>query len=106
MSSVMDTGAVTIGGVAVLPPANTGRHRVAALLGKVEPSYVVLTILLILYPWVASPFFTFQIGGQSLALGIIALSLAFLAGYGGMVSRAQMTLAESPATWWQFSRQR
>jgi branched-chain amino acid transport system permease protein len=66
---------------------------VAALLGKVEPGYVVLTILLILYPWVASPFFTFQIGGQSLALGIIALSLAFLAGYGGMVSLAQMTLA-------------
>jgi branched-chain amino acid transport system permease protein len=49
--------------------------------------------LLLLYPWIATPFFTFQIGGQTLALGIIALSLTFLAGYGGMVSLAQMTVA-------------
>jgi ABC-type branched-subunit amino acid transport system permease subunit len=42
---------------------------------------------------VASPFFTFQIGAQSLALGLIALSLTFLGGYGGMVSLAQMTVA-------------
>ena len=43
--------------------------------------------------WVATPFFTFQIGAQSLALGLVALSLTFLAGYGGMVSLAQMTVA-------------
>jgi branched-chain amino acid transport system permease protein len=48
---------------------------------------------LIAYPFVANPFFTFQIGGQSLTLGLIALSLTFLAGYGGMVSLAQMTVA-------------
>ena len=46
-----------------------------------------------LYPFVASPFFTYQIGAQSLALGLIALSLTFLGGYGGMVSLAQMTVA-------------
>jgi hypothetical protein len=45
------------------------------------------------YPFVATPFFTFQIGAQSLALGLIALSLTFLGGYGGMVSLAQMTVA-------------
>ena len=50
---------------------------------------------LLLYPWIATPFFTFQIGGQTLALGLIALSLTFLAGYGGMVSLAQMTIAGS-----------
>jgi branched-chain amino acid transport system permease protein len=44
-------------------------------------------------PVVASPFFTYQIGAQSLALGLIALSLTFLGGYGGMVSLAQMTVA-------------
>ncbi len=49
--------------------------------------------LVLLYPFVASPFFTFQIGAQSLALGLIALSLTFLGGYGGMVSLAQMTVA-------------
>ena len=32
-------------------------------------------------------------GAQSLALGLIALSLTFLGGYGGMVSLAQMTVA-------------
>jgi branched-chain amino acid transport system permease protein len=47
----------------------------------------------LLYPAFASPFFTYQIGAQSLALGLIALSLTFLGGYGGMVSMAQMTVA-------------
>jgi branched-chain amino acid transport system permease protein len=47
----------------------------------------------LLYPFVASPFFTYQIGAQSLALGLIALSLTFLGGYGGMVSLAQMSIA-------------
>ena len=40
-----------------------------------------------------SPFITFQIGAQTLALGLIALSLTFLGGYGGMISLAQMTVA-------------
>lgn len=53
---------------------------------------IVLAFVLI-YPFVASPFFTFQIGAQSLALGLVALSLTFLGGYGGMVSLAQMTVA-------------
>ena len=47
----------------------------------------------LLYPFVATPFFTYQIGAQALALGLIALSLTFLGGYGGMVSLAQMTVA-------------
>ena len=45
------------------------------------------------FPFVASPFFTFQIGAQALVLGLIALSLTFLGGYGGMISLAQMTVA-------------
>ena len=48
---------------------------------------------LLAYPFVATPFFTFQIGAQSLTLGLIALSLTFLGGYGGMISLAQMTVA-------------
>jgi len=50
-------------------------------------------LVVLAYPWVSTPFFTFQIGAQALALGLIALSLTFLAGYGGMVSLAQMTVA-------------
>ena len=53
----------------------------------------VVGLLLLLYPWVASPFFVFQIGAQTLILGTIALSLSFLVGSGGIVSLSQMTVA-------------
>jgi len=49
--------------------------------------------LLVLLPAVASDFVLNQIVGWTLILGMIALSLMFLAGYGGMVSLAQMTVA-------------
>jgi branched-chain amino acid transport system permease protein len=62
-------------------------------LRQIKARHVVVLIAVLVYPWVASPFFTFQIGGQSLALGLVALSLTFLGGYGGMVSLAQMTVA-------------
>ena len=45
------------------------------------------------FPFVATPFITFQVASQSLVLGLIALSLTFLGGYGGMISLAQMTVA-------------
>lgn len=45
------------------------------------------------YPLFASPFFVYQIGAQTLVLGLIALSLSYLAGQGGMVSLSQMTVA-------------
>lgn len=72
-------------------PAARGfwRHVIEGL--RVRHGMVLLALLI--YPFVASPFFTFQIGGQALTLGIIALSLTFLAGYGGMTSLAQMTVA-------------
>jgi branched-chain amino acid transport system permease protein len=59
----------------------------------VSTRHVLVMIGLLLFPFVASPFFTFQIGAQALALGLIALSLTFLGGYGGMVSLSQMTVA-------------
>ena len=62
-------------------------------LKRVRPQYVLLALFLIAYPLVASPFWTVQIGAQALFLGVIALSLMFLAGYGGMVSLSQMTVA-------------
>jgi len=60
---------------------------------RVAARHVFVLALVIVYPLVATPFFTFQIGAQSLALGLIALSLTFLGGYGGMISLAQMTVA-------------
>jgi len=58
-----------------------------------DPRYLLAGALLLAYPWVASPFWTVQIGAQALFLGVIALSLMLLAGYGGMVSLVQMTVA-------------
>jgi branched-chain amino acid transport system permease protein len=55
--------------------------------------HVVVFAFVLVYPLVASPFFIYQIGAQSLVLGLIALSLVFLGGYGGMISLAQMTVA-------------
>jgi branched-chain amino acid transport system permease protein len=63
------------------------------LLRHVRARHVIVLAAAIIYPLVASPFFTFQIAGQALALGLIALSLTFLGGYGGMVSIAQMSIA-------------
>ena len=60
---------------------------------QIRVRHVVVLLAVLAYPWVATPFFTFQIGAQALALGLIALSLTFLAGDGGMVSLAQMTVA-------------
>jgi branched-chain amino acid transport system permease protein len=59
----------------------------------VAPHHVVVLVGLLVLPFVASPFLTFQVAGQALILGMVALSLTFLAGYGGMVSLAQMTVA-------------
>ena len=60
---------------------------------RIKPRHLLVLAAIVLYPFVASPFFTYQIGAQSLCVGLIALSLTFLGGYGGMVSLAQMTVA-------------
>jgi len=59
----------------------------------IRPRHLLTAAALIAYPLVADPFWTVQIGAQILFLGVIALSLMFLAGYGGMVSLSQMTVA-------------
>jgi branched-chain amino acid transport system permease protein len=55
--------------------------------------HIVLAALLIAYPAIGSDFFLTQIGAYSLILGMISLSLMLLAGYGGMVSLAQISVA-------------
>jgi branched-chain amino acid transport system permease protein len=54
---------------------------------------VILGVLLVILPAVAGSFILVQVFGWAMILGIIALSLMFLGGYGGMVSLAQMTVA-------------
>src|SRR5579872_2083950 len=54
---------------------------------------LVLAALLVIMPAVASSFILDQFLGWAMILGMIALSLMFLAGYGGMVSLVQMSVA-------------
>ncbi|MBO0333253.1 branched-chain amino acid ABC transporter permease [Sneathiella sp. CAU 1612] len=62
-------------------------------LKNIHPSVLITAVFLVAYPSFATDFFIFQIGAYSLILGTIALSLMMLAGYGGMVSLAQLTVA-------------
>src|SRR3954465_1549171 len=61
--------------------------------GRVHPAAVIVAVILLLMPLIANDFILFQIFSWSFILGMIGLSLMFLAGYGGMVSLAQMTIA-------------
>lgn len=63
--------------------------RVAAIPAH---AWAVMLVLLVM-PLVADDFFLFQIFGWTFILGIVALSLMFLAGYGGVVSLIQMSVA-------------
>lgn len=58
-----------------------------------HPAALLTAVFLLAYPLFATDFFIYQIGAYSLILGTIALSLMMLAGYGGMVSLAQLTIA-------------
>ena len=62
-------------------------------LERIPVAYWVLGIVLLIMPAVAGDFILFQVFGWTFILGMIALSLMFLAGYGGMVSLVQMTIA-------------
>ena len=92
----MNSGAVAARGNVVALPGGRGgpvvspsRERaplwIATVWRSIRLRHVVVLALLIAYPFLASPFLTFQIGGQALVLGLIALSLTFLGGYGGMI---------------------
>ena len=58
-----------------------------------SPRHVFVMAFVLLLPFVVSPFVIYQVASQALIFGLIALSLTFLAGYGGMVSLAQMSVA-------------
>jgi branched-chain amino acid transport system permease protein len=52
----------------------------------------VLVVVLVVFPLFTSSFFTSTVGIRALWLGMAAVSLTFLAGYGGMVSLGQTAL--------------
>jgi len=63
------------------------------LIERVPPVWWALALLLLIMPALANDFILFQVFGWTFILGMIALSLMFLAGYGGMVSLIQMSVA-------------
>ena len=60
---------------------------------RVPSGWWALILVLLTMPVWANDFFLFQVMGWTFILGIIALSLMFLGGYGGMVSLVQMSVA-------------
>jgi len=58
-----------------------------------NPAAWLVAAVLVLMPAIANGFFLIEIFATTLILGTIALSLMFLAGYGGMVSLMQLTIA-------------
>lgn len=60
---------------------------------RIPAAWWALALVLLTMPAWANDFVLFQVMGWTFILGIIALSLMFLAGYGGMVSLIQMSVA-------------
>lgn len=74
-------------------PAARSRPGFSEWIRQVHPAAWMLAALLLFLPAFSSDFVQFQIFGWTFIYGMIALSLMFLAGYGGMVSLVQMTVA-------------
>jgi len=73
--------------------AVTTTPKAAAIWRGIGARHLIVLAFVLLLPFVATPFITYQVAAQALVFGLIALSLSFLAGYGGMVSLAQMSVA-------------
>jgi branched-chain amino acid transport system permease protein len=81
-------------------PAELDAHVTAARPSTIRawpefdnPAVWTVAAVLLIMPLIANGFFLIEIFGTTLILGIVALSLMFLAGYGGMVSLMQLTIA-------------
>lgn len=66
---------------------------IGGVLERIPTAWWIIGIVLLFMPVVAGNFVLYQIFGWAFILGMIALSLMFLGGYGGMVSLAQMSIA-------------
>ncbi|WP_050425094.1 branched-chain amino acid ABC transporter permease [Bradyrhizobium tropiciagri] len=78
------------------PDPSTSTTRRALLRAWPEfqnPAAWLVALILVIMPLIANGFFLIEIFATTLILGVIALSLMFLAGYGGMVSLMQLTIA-------------
>ena len=70
-----------------------GRSGAPDWMRRIHPATWLVIVFLLFVPAFSNNFVQLQIFGWAFVLGMIALSLMFLAGYGGMVSLVQMTVA-------------
>src|SRR5215468_2165500 len=76
------------------PPASAAQRPAAVVWAEFDnPAAWAVAVILLIMPLIANGFFLIEIFATTLILGTIALSLMFLAGYGGMVSLMQLTIA-------------
>jgi branched-chain amino acid transport system permease protein len=87
--TLLDRNEGTKASLAAAPP----RAQLPGWLQGTHPAIWLVVLVLLFLPAFANNFVQLQIFGWSFILGMIALSLMFLAGYGGMVSLVQMTVA-------------
>jgi branched-chain amino acid transport system permease protein len=78
---------------AVTSPVDAPRSRGLFASFSEHPGLWLFAVFLLLLPTFASGFVLVELFGWAMILGMIALSLMFLAGYGGMVSLVQMSVA-------------
>ncbi|MEM6547921.1 MAG: branched-chain amino acid ABC transporter permease [Pseudomonadota bacterium] len=76
-----------------LPRGLTQERPRGTWVERIPVAYWVVGVILVLMPLLANDFILYQVFGWAFILGMIALSLMFLAGYGGMVSLVQMSVA-------------
>ncbi|RXG94656.1 branched-chain amino acid ABC transporter permease [Bradyrhizobium zhanjiangense] len=76
-----------------VPPATMAQRPAGSWPEVNNPAAWIVAIILLIMPLIASGFFLIEIFASTLILGTMALSLMFLAGYGGMVSLMQLTIA-------------
>jgi branched-chain amino acid transport system permease protein len=79
--------------MAIETASPTTREQNASWYERIPAGYWFIGAVLLILPLVASGFVLNLIFARTFFLGMIALSLMFLAGYGGMVSLIQMTIA-------------
>jgi branched-chain amino acid transport system permease protein len=72
---------------------NTRTGPEPSWLERIPTAYWIIGVILLFMPGFAGNFVLNDIFGRAFYTGIIALSLMFLGGYGGMVSLAQMSVA-------------
>ncbi|MFB6452324.1 branched-chain amino acid ABC transporter permease [Bradyrhizobium tunisiense] len=75
------------------PPATMAQRAARTWPEINNPAAWIVAVVLVIMPLIANGFFLIEIFASTLILGTMALSLMFLAGYGGMVSLMQLTIA-------------